>query len=79
MTARGIVFAAIAGAVSRVALFATIGGKRLDAAGMSLVDHGLVVPIRYGGLIESAAAGVLVAWLFSGGAARKILPSGSPN
>ena len=41
----------------------TIGGKRMDAAGTALTQRGLVLPFRFGLLLESSAAGALAAYL----------------
>jgi hypothetical protein len=62
MISKRTVFFMLGGvATTFVVLAAT--GKRFDAAGTALTQRGLVLPIRFGATVESAAVGAFVAWL----------------
>ncbi len=58
-----IVIGAIAGPLIVWVGLWTVGGKRMDDAGTRLTQGGLVLPVRFGLLLEAASAGALAAWL----------------
>lgn len=65
MTKRYVI-AGILGPVAAWAALTVVGGKRADAAGTAIFsDRGLFVPVHRGLLLETIAAGLLVAYLTS--------------
>lgn len=65
MRPRAILAAAVLGPVALWLLTMTVGGKKGDEAGTMLVGRGLVLPFRFGMLVEASTAAILLTYLLA--------------